>query len=167
MRCHIPVPHSDRGPIEIQCQVCVVLPKSRDESRCQRGGELQVLVCKQEWCYSGVQSNVCTYHTKDPEIIHVDLHKFSTIHTSLQASTYCLFIHPHTKNCISHEDFQCRAHSQHSASGSAMNHKAKWVWLKVHIVEDTLRVCKSTGWHCDKGNFISHGWGILQLLYEK
>lgn len=72
-----------------------------------------------------------------------------------EANTYCVFIHPQLKN---------KAHSQHSATGSAPNCKPEWVWLKVHFIEEALCVWMSSGWLCIEGNFISRWWGILQLL---
>lgn len=88
MWSHISIPQSDRSPVEIQRQVCVVLSKSREESRCQRGGELQILVCKQEWSYTGVQSNEIISH-KDMNTVHVELHKVG--------NRNCVFIHPQVK----------------------------------------------------------------------
>lgn len=165
MWCHISVPQSDRSPVEIQHQVCVVLPKSRDESRCQRSGELQVLVCKQEWCYSSVQSNVHISHNKPWTLYTWNLMLESVLFISVH-EVVLLFIHlSWMKQWNLYKEYI--ENSQNSTIGPATNHKAEWVRIKFHIIEEVLWGCMSTRWHCNKGNFISSWWGILQLLFEK
>lgn len=58
MWSHVSVPQSDRGPVEVQCEGSVVLPKPRDEVGWQGGGHLKILVSEEEWSNRGVQTEM-------------------------------------------------------------------------------------------------------------